>query len=301
MRVMLIAFVAILLTGCDNPFQPASLIDLTCSKEPCRVRLLGVRAEPPDVPPNQSTVLTAFSVDAANQPVEIDWSRCDKRPPVGSTSAVDPACLDAPPQPYLASIGTGTAVTMTMPSVPLDVLGLPDTTGGFYVPVVLRLHVADRSANGVERVRINLGLPPNHNPAFAGIFFVPPSADGAATEPLLIDEMSPPRVKLGQDVTLRATFVPGSAESYLVFDGDPRMGALPRNTVEVLRVNWYSTAGELSEEVTDEELPDTVLRMKRYVPVSVPPEGSLVEVYAVGRDGRGGTVFAKRQLRLLPE
>jgi hypothetical protein len=90
-------------------------------------------------------------------------------------------------------------------------------------------------------------------------------------------------------VTLRAIFASGSAETYQV--------ALPgqtRTVIELLNASWYATAGSWSEQVTGEAKPDTVWTAD----IHLPPVGSLIDVWVVGRDERGGTDFLHRVLVL---
>jgi hypothetical protein len=117
-------------------------------------------------------------------------------------------------------------------------LGLPDFTGGWYVPVRAHFAADARSADAIYRLRLGLSLMPNHNPRLAGFFAVPDAPDGGARGPLVpLTDYDPPVVMRGDKITLRATFFEGSAEPEPIASGDPRK---PTITIEpqALRVNW---------------------------------------------------------------
>jgi hypothetical protein len=57
-----------------------------------------------------------------------------------------------------------------------------------------------------------------------------------------------------------------------------------------LNATWYATAGSWSELITGEAKPDTVWT----VDIHVPPPGSVIDVWVVGRDERGGSDFLHR-------
>ena len=290
----------ILLAACGDPFDPASFIDTGCQEADCKVRVLAVRADPPEVRPGESAVLTALVLDTAGQPLDGHWWSCFTAAAQGSGSPTSADCLAPPPQPFLTPIGDGLSTTLVMPPVTPRDLGLPDFTGGFYLPVRAHFSAGARSIDAIYRVRLGLGLLPNHNPRLAGLFAVPEAPDGG-DRPVLVPltDAYPPEVKRGGTITLRASFFEGSAEPEPIAEGDPRMPTISTKP-EALRVNWYATAGSFSEEVTDEGRPDTVWKADKRLPTPdrIGPDGFIVDVYMVGRDERGGTDWAHRTLRL---
>ena len=177
--------------------------------------------------------------------------------------------------------------------------GLPDATAGFYQPVRLVATAGDATVPAAYRVRYSLGLtPPNQNPAIAGVFIVPAGApDPVPVDQLVpLDEAASPEVHVGDKLNLRATLVDGSAETYLVPDGDPAAGKT-RQVTEVVSIAWYSTAGDLGTGVTGVDQPDTELTFKKYTPTPA-PEGTPVDLWIVARDERGGTDWVHRGLLL---
>src|SRR5207248_1729507 len=159
----------------------------------------------------------------------------------------------------------------------LPALGLPDFTGGFYVPIRLRARAGSDQVTAVYRLRYHLPalpIPKNRNPSLAGVFVVKdglpadggapldasPPADGgggadlsmagcppaADTTPLedrpvtlvpLVED-TPLAIHRNETIVLRALFSDGSAETYPVLGGDPGTANVCLVT-EVLSVSWY--------------------------------------------------------------
>jgi hypothetical protein len=188
-----------------------------------------------------------------------------------------------------------------MPERDLEQLGLPDATWGFYLPVRAQVRAGAAAVDAIYRLRYSLGLvPANGNPTLAGVYLVPgeQNAPLSPAELVPLDEASPPEVHVGDRLILRAAFTPDSAEDYLVLEGDPRAQET-RPVTEILRVFWFATAGDFSEDATGGDRPDTVLTLTQRLP-SVGPDGAVVDLWVVGREERGGTDFTHRTLRLLP-
>jgi hypothetical protein len=320
MRFIVASF--LLVAGCSDNFDPASYLDYACShdpagpknQDPCKIRVLGVKAEPPERAPGETSALSVLALDTAGQPFTTSAWTCLVAPTVGTNDPANDACLDAPPKPYLLPLGQldsppshsffalgqgDEGVSFTMPNVSPDSLGIPDSTTGLYVPVRLHLDDGVRTAEAIYRVRYSLKLQPeNQNPHLADVFVVVDGPDGGADAQLTsLDFNQPPEVKRGGQITLRATFTDDSVEPYKVLAGtvdNPEV----RMTMELPRVNWYTTAGSFSEEVTDVKLPDTVFRADQRLPDQIGPDGFIVEIYIVGRDERGGTDWTHRRLLL---
>ncbi len=115
------------------------------------------------------------------------------------------------------------------------------------------------------------------------MFVVP--ASGA---PVPLDEASPLEVHAGDAITLQAQFTAGSAEAY-----QSAVAGQSATVTEILRVSWFATGGSLSEPVTGQAKPNTIWRANTHIP----PSGE-IDLYAVGRDERGGTDYLHRRLIL---
>lgn len=276
--------VALLLSGCSNKFDPTSWVN--------GLRLLGVKAEPPEVAAGQQSHLTALVAHPSGSAPSITWDACLLPPPPRSSGAVNEDCIDLEQGPALLPFGSGPETTATMPMVqPLD-LGLPDESNGFYLPVRLRLTADGQTLTAFYRLRLYLGPqspnPPNQNPVLMGVYRRA-SPDDQQGVPL--DESSPFVVHEGDEVTIAALVTPESSESYVVYDGDPRTTP-PRTVTETIRYSWFATAGKFSQEVSGVPKPNTTLTLKEHLP----PVGSTIDLWVVARDDRGGEDWLHRTL-----
>ncbi|MCU1278529.1 MAG: hypothetical protein JWM53_2075 [bacterium] len=286
-RALVVGLAALAVGGCGDQFDPASFVDT--------LRLLAVKAEPPEVAPGMVTALTATAVNPGGATPTVTWDACLLPPPPATGQAVNQDCIALPQRdPSLVSFGAGLAVTATMPALSPSMLGLPDQTNGFYLPVRVRLDADGKSLVSFYSLRLGLGAlspnPPNGNPTLTGIFRVP-SADAGAAEDAPLDEAAPPEVHGSDEVALRALVTPESQETYVVYDGDPR--TTPARTVtEAVRVSWYTTAGHFTNEVTGVDKPDTTLVLDKHLPAA----GTPIDLWVVARDDRGGMDVLHRTL-----
>ncbi len=286
-RALIAAAAALALAGCNNNFDPASFVD--------KLRLLAVKAEPPDLPAGMMSTLTATAANPGGATPTITWDACLLPPPPATGQGVNQDCVGLPEgDPSLVPFGQGTSVTATMPTLSPSMIGLPDQTNGFYLPVRLRLDAGGNTLVAFYSLRIFLGAltpnAPNQNPALTGIFTVP-SADAGAGDEMPIDETNPPVVHASDQLSLRALVTPDSQETYVVFDGDPRTTP-PRTVTETVRISWFTTAGHFTNDVTGVDKPDTTLILDKHLPPSDTP----IDVWVVARDERGGSDVLHRTL-----
>ncbi len=288
MRRALVAALALAaVAGCGRTFDPASFVD--------KLRLLAVKAEPPDIPFGATTTLTATAANPGGSAPTITWDACLLAPPPASGQSFNQDCVTLPDgDPALVPFGVGDSVTATMPMLSMSMIGLPDQTNGFYLPVRVKLDADGGSLVSLYGLRIYLGAltpnAPNQNPALTGIFTVP-SADAGADQETPLDEANPLVVHDGDQIDLRALVTPESAETYQVFDGDPRTTP-PRTVTETVRMSWFTTAGEFTNDVTGIDTPDTTLKLDKHQPAS----GATIDVWVVARDERGGSDVLHRTL-----
>jgi hypothetical protein len=291
------AYCLLFTAGCFEPFDPPSKI--------ADLRILAVRAEPPEARPGEAVRLDALIADptGAVVPPTLIWLVCFPDP-VGGVDACASGVGATP-------IAFGSAVVdVTVPDGVLPV-GDPEATA-----TVLLTLVACTSANpdeclscddetgectfgseGVEtevalkRVIISnrSDLARNHNPGIAAI-----EVDaGAGFEPLPEDR--PAELDICSGVTLRSRVVSGSAETFT----ELQFGE-PVEITEDLVTSFFATGGAFGAD-----------RIFHGVGDGVPPDVADVGLFGAGdgegvlplffvlRDGRGGTDFAAREL-LLP-
>ncbi len=257
--------------GCQSfPDPPVSFV--------AGLRVLGIKADPPEAAPGGTAAITALAVDTSGAAPDATWSACFAPPMAGQ--AVNPDCVQpSGSSSDLQPVGQGLSITATMPAVDPAALGAPDVTGGVYLPLVGDVRDAAGGVAAVYRWRLAGSGAPNANPTLATVYRLDPGGS-----PVTLDAASPLPVAAGDALSLGTTFAPGSAEDYTRADGTP--------VTEVLTTSWFCTAGTLSVEKTSAVQPETVLRLDQ----RLPPSGSAIDLWAVARDERGGTDFAHRVL-----
>ena len=288
-------------TGCTS-FKPAELVE--------GVRILAIQPMPAEVGSGENAMLFPLIVDpgvdldAGSSLPTLEWAMCTKRPDIGVD--IDPACFDADTADFLVPLPTlaGGATMLTMPQLSVSDFDLPDSTGGFYVPIRLRITQGDTRITAFERLRWKAGfVPPNNNPSLTGIAYVPTGADGELpdlgqqVDLQELDATTPLPLPLGGKLRFRAEDAPGSAESYMTFIGDVTNPANVTITTvtETLQFFWYASAGKIDPSVTGEARPDTELDTTQYTD-SLGPRNGLVDLWLVAREERGGIDFLHRQI-----
>jgi hypothetical protein len=145
-------------------------------------------------------------------------------------------------------------------------------------------------------LRRNQGQPPNANPLLDEIYEVN-DADAGQSGLMALDGPTPIVAHAGDEITLRATFMPGSAQTYSISTG---ASTPPVEVTEQLSVSWFSTAGLFTQASTGGDVPDTILHLdqvRREPTVHLPESGQPIDLWIVGRDERGGTAFTHRTIQ----
>jgi hypothetical protein len=254
------------------------------------LRVLAIKAEPPDIAPGASATVTVLAIDTGGATPTAAWSRCMRAPLAGQ--AVNPDCVTGAAGTDLVPVGNGLAVTVPMPNVTAASLGAPDSSGGVYLPLIAHVSTPGDEITASYRLRFAsgdpAGQPANTNPSIASVFVA-----GASGQQTPLDENTPLVVHAGDKITLGATFAPGSAESYTSALPNASGGTTTTTTTETLDVAWFSTAGSFDNDKTSDVQPQTVLSLSGQLPAA----GTIIDLYAVGRDERGGTDWVHRTLR----
>jgi hypothetical protein len=284
-RLLIVSLLA--LAGCQPDFDPASYL------KDQDLRVIAIKAEPPEIVAGETTTLTPLII---NGPATLDWAYCTIPAVPGSGNMINEECITSETAPHLVQLGQGDTMTVTMPEVNpfTGQLGLPDQTTGFYLPVRMIARAGDQKVISFYRLRYGITPARNTNPVITGLFVVTGDVDGGMPELTPIDPAVPLEVKLTEPLRVRAQVTPESAETYLKLIGDPREMMFEPDQ-ELARFRWYAPAGAISEEVTGEARPDTVLDFAE----RPPPRFDLpFQLHVVVTDGRGGTDFATRTLIL---
>ncbi len=300
MRRLLIA-ATLLASGCFGDADPLSLLN--------KLRVIDIRADEPEIAQGASTTLRVLAKDFSplQESIIYSWAICHKAPVPGQGRAVHPDCLLNDTAPFLEPLPDGDTVTVTMPTFksPLE-LGLPDQTGGFYLPIRMTARTATQRLVAVYRLRLSVFGTPNHNPVIAKIWreFDPPTPGAAKPAPYEIGESELHVVHNGENLKLRAEIPDSSLEPYTEVIGDPRDMNF-QSTTEQITVRWHITAGELTQETTGERHPregeDPITDEKKTTELKLyekhaPLPGLIIDIYIVAYDGRGGSTSTMRTI-----
>ncbi|HWE30286.1 MAG TPA: hypothetical protein VHB97_19910 [Polyangia bacterium] len=280
MRLPFLILSSCVLFGCNNNFPPQYYVD--------DLRVLAVTADPPEIAPGATSTLTVTWANPGGPAPTFVWDICGE-PPSPTSGDINPACaandMGAPLTPVA---GAGPTVTVTMPSLTLAQLGLPDPSGGVYLPVRALMTAGSQSLTTFYRVRYfydYMGNTPNLNPTLMGVFTVP-EADAGASEQTTLGPDDSPVVHAGDQLHLRALLTADSAQTYF----NPLHGTTP--VTEIVTMTWYTTAGSFNHNVTGQATPDTTLTFDKRLPAS----GTPVLLWIIAQDERGGTNVMQRQL-----
>jgi hypothetical protein len=261
-------------------------------------RILAVRAEPAETKPGDAATYDALVVgaDGTIAAAPAAWAFCVTPKLVAENDSVSEGCLQ---DNGVTAIGAaaGAIVTTTPmntcslfgPEIPPN-SGLrprdPDPTGGYFQPV--RVRTSGLTAFGLFRTTCDLANAPgdvvtdfaaryhaNQNPHIASLVRV----DGVVETPFTAAAHD-------EAVSLRVHWPNGDAETYAWFD-PASVSVVDRR--ESMRVSFFTTSGSFdldtsgrAEDETDSFADDVW---------HAPSDGSVVHMWIVLRDSRGGIAF----------
>jgi hypothetical protein len=238
------------------------------------------------------------------QNANADWAYCNARKPLSELEPVAQACLTSNDPTLFLSLGSGPMVSNVVlpeqacrlfgPQIPQPKPGEPfgrptdpDSTGGYYQPI--RIRVADLSAIAMERIScgitgaspedtqdFNARYKPNTNPEIANVD-VPPSIARGSVAHLTVSWVACPD---GDPASCTG------AERYLQYDVVQQHNVVRRET---MRVSWFVTAGSVSADTSGRTEDD--MGLDASTDFTAPSDPMLVHVWAVLRDGRGGIAW----------
>jgi hypothetical protein len=222
------------------------------------LRLLGAKAEPPEVMPGESVKLTAWAVDTRGGAIGVTWGACL----LPSSGLANDGCVIG--GAGTIALGGGTTITATVPKLTAAMLGPPDGTDGVYLPILLRAQANGDTADAVYRLRITLdGMERNQNPTLADIRDLPPGP--------------PQPIQAGETWSMIAEYVDGSSEPYF-------LASAMKSVYENLTTQWFATAGTFPNMPVGGTAVQS-LTFDR----GLPAVGGVIDLWVVGHDERGGT------------
>jgi hypothetical protein len=334
-----------LLVAC-NPGFP----DRSSSVEAPRV--LGVRATPAEAAPGASVSYRILVVDqngTVDDP-QVDWSFCTKSKPLNELNDVASECFGE--GDFVVPFDSGSSATGKLPKsgcsqfgpdIPKTLPGQspgrptdPDSSGGFYQPVILAVHQGDESINSLAETRITCGLAngagdidafrkatkTNENPLISAVTAVnlgnailsDEAADGPLSVPVgtrvhfstswptcPVDPMCGDGMCTSGET---ATDCPDDCQQSPVgCTGaetygyvDPTTGELVQRH-ESMRVAWFATQGDFDDDHTGRTEEDFANTSSDNV-WQAPSTPGLVFMWVVLRDARGGSDWQSFQLQV---
>lgn len=279
-------------------------------------RVLAIRAEPAEARPGAAisyTALVGEGIGAEGVP-PLRWAWCTARKPLAELGPVSSACLRGDPDALL-EVGEGLVVDTRIPEnacrsfgpeVPAPKPGEPtgrpvdpDSTGGFFQPMLLRAGADGEISLEQSRIACGIaGVTPeilaefqrryvaNSNPGLAAVSM---STGGEEIELRPGDPVGGAnRVPAGASVRLRAAWPTcetapcAGAETYVVFDPDGRALVERR---ESIRIAWFATDGSFDHDRTGREGGGEPFSDNGWIAPSAPGP---VRLWVVIRDDRGG-------------
>lgn len=257
-------------SGCGSPFPPETLVE--------RLRVLGVRAAPPEAGPATIVELDALVADpaGAGRPVDCTWGVCLMD--LGG-EAKD---IECPGEDSFPLEGGCDGVRLEMPALVawlaeqgLDPEDLPDDMPLEDLPLYVGLDVRAGTARtrAIKRILVTLepGEDPNTNPVLEGL-----RADGQPVPP------GGMRIATGSRVQLEPLSDPESRQSYVPDDqqsGEP--------ILEDFLFSWFSTCGAFEDQRTILDVSQDGTPLDRNV-WKLPKEAEACTLWVVLRDGRYG-------------
>lgn len=297
---MMIFSIALLLSACGAQFKPETLVDA--------LRVLAIRAEPPEVAPGQTANLDILQLDPSRPggKTTVVWVGCEPDPidfnrsACNDTSALLQPTAFATFPPGVRVLGFGTKAGYASASTLFDGLAPEDPvrsngTSGPVLGVVIGEEVKP-TANDAElrelfgrierqevqtvmaltRVTVTERSQKNQNPKLAAL-----EVDGVA---------QPRGAKLQLHAGAKVSLVPRPTEdSRETFSVILPEGPVERS--ESLVVSWYSTSGRFDQarvDVTDGAPTTFIVPGSAEVPEDPVPDKRTGTVWLVMRDGRGG-------------
>ncbi len=315
-------------------------------------RVLGVQAVPAEAPPGASVsyrILVVNQQGTLGDP-QVDWSYCTKSKPLNELNDVASECFGE--GDFVEPFDSGSTATGKLPKsgcsqfgpdIPKTAPGQPpgrptdpDSSGGFYQPVILSVHAGEESISALAETRITCGLANgagdieafrkatkiNENPAISAVTAVNLGnavlSDGAVDGPL--------SVPIGTRVVFSTSW-PSCPTVPVCGDGmctsgetaaecpedclnapvgcpgaesygyvDPTTGQLAPRH-ESMRVAWFATQGEFDDDHTGRTEEDFAMTSSENA-WQAPNAPGLVFMWVVLRDSRGGSDWQSFQLQV---
>lgn len=278
--------------------------------------LLAVKGDPSEAGSGASVVYSFLLASPSGTVTDATaaWDVCETPKPPAENNAVASACNP----PTTGSI-TGQTFEFPVPDKACMLFGPiappveagepairprdPDVTGGYYLPVRVKFpELATGIVTGFAFERIACGLAnaatsvvasfnkqyePNNHPGIAGTDLI--GASGARAN---LDS-GPQTVSPGETVVFEAAFAAGSAETFPVLN---QTGEALVDQTESLHLSWFATSGAFEHDRTGVAATETATSTSNTW--KAPDAATVVSMWLVLRDSRGGTAFKSYQIQV---
>jgi len=247
---------AVLGAGCEPTFDNAHVVD--------ELRVLAVRAEPPEVGPGDAVHVEALVASPNGGPASVHLWQCAAR------GGMRQGC-----ETFDDSIDLGEGPTADL-IVSEDWRETLDRTGGLSVHQVITIVAEheDELARAIKRIVVSDEAHPNANPGLEALLLGDEEA-----------ELDPFVVAPGGAVRLGPVVAEGSVESY----DKIRLDYTRSPAIETLFLSYYYGCGKVSNLKSGE--PEDLGATWR-----APTEPGRCTIYAILRDDRGGVDFRVREI-----
>lgn len=239
------------------------------------LRILGIRAEPPEVRPGDTIRLAALVGNPSHADFRWQWYACRK------PSQASSGCAEE-----------GDAVSLgqqaeTIYQVPQNFFpekpSLLDLFRGVYLPITLVVQAQGDRNEAFKRVVVSR-FPANQNPTFADLKWF----EGEQKEP----QATPWSFKPGVSYRMEPVVATGSQQEYFLLSPDGNL----EPTQETMYISWYVTHGTLRGGLRSESPQLT----KWWIAPQEIRGIRDVTLFALLRDGRGGIHWLQRTIVLQP-
>jgi hypothetical protein len=327
-RTTLAVAVVLGAVGC-NP----ALSDTT--SEVTAPRLIAVSASPAEAQPGGPFTLTALYVspDGGADASTLSWAICLLPPQLGDPDSVNQDCVAERAQ-GLSTLGHGGVARGDVPSAACELFGPesltpppaagqpasrptdPDSTGGYYLPIVVTAERADEAVaferivcqpSGVTPAVFNQyesSYLPNENPSVLSLSLQPNDAGAAVTvSPVEQPDAAMLAVRAGSTNSLQVSWpicplTPATcegAETFVVIDSSSQT---VQNMRESMVASWYASAGSFALDRVGRAGTDTATTAVNTW--TAPAAAGTVRIWVVLRDARGGVGWASYVLAVAP-
>jgi hypothetical protein len=302
--------------GCGEEFDPYSQVS--------ELRVLAVGADKPSVGPGEASEFDVFAFEPGGAELSYQWSWCPFS--TGAITAYECAVSEEEINEGLAlagfslppyDLGTSPTASLIYPDPPEvvpflcslletdelpDFFNTPDCERGIPVTVKVVVSGGGQSITAVRTIEwlVSGDLPPNNNPTALSLSLLKTVDVGGANEAVEVLVDGSTQVDRGTEYTLRLDIADDSSEAFV----REEPGSPPTQSAESLAVSWFVEEGELESERTGffdgestlEEAGENVWR----TPTAEEFSASVIDVFLVLRDERGGVAWLSRQVQLSP-